>query len=324
MGRLLDLAIDHINEWKQSKLSYNACSISVVIPVYKPSHLDAVISHLNQFHEIDEIILVDDSNEDDLSINSLLHYEKVIIFKHKCNLGRSAARNTGASMARGSVLLFMDQDMILAPDFISKAFNLIMANHQRGIALGLRDTVDYQQLFLDSHWKELSTIKDWRVYTPLLDSFIDLTVLGIGSASNHCHNKKDISIYKQTNGLRTLGISPNKTVGFWDLPCMVVSHSMLMPKDFFYSLGGFPEWINGWGGEDIALGFLAASANGAIMLTDSVSYHIRHNPYSGSEINKNIELQNNIRLYRNWAKEIETYPHFDFEACKNRCVRYCP
>ena len=113
-------------------------------------------------------------------------------------------------------------------------------------------------------------------------------------------------------------IATEKTIGYWDLPSMVISHSMAIAKNEFFRIGGFPEWISGWGGEDIVIGFLAVAAGNPIMMTDSVSYHIQHPPYSGSEQQKIFELKRNIEYYRAWANNVDEFPIINAPECKKR------
>ena len=69
-----------------------------------------------------EIILVNDSSTDDTE--NLISSEKwkgqFIALNHKVNQGRSATRNTGLREASGDILIFIDCDIEVPYDFISK------------------------------------------------------------------------------------------------------------------------------------------------------------------------------------------------------------
>jgi glycosyltransferase involved in cell wall biosynthesis len=72
-----------------------------------------------------EWILIDDGSTDEVSLKILDNYRKE--FKHKNyqiirkeNEGPSIARNYGANLARGDLLLFMDSDNVAKPDMVSK------------------------------------------------------------------------------------------------------------------------------------------------------------------------------------------------------------
>lgn len=67
-----------------------------------------------------EIIVVDDASSDDtgarvaaLGGGDRLHYAR-----HEMNRGLSATRNTGIRLARGRILIFVDDDIVIAPDYV--------------------------------------------------------------------------------------------------------------------------------------------------------------------------------------------------------------
>lgn len=69
-----------------------------------------------------EIILVNDASTDttlDL-IKSEKWTDQCIVFHHEKNLGRSATRNTGLRAASGDLLIFIDCDIEVSSDFISR------------------------------------------------------------------------------------------------------------------------------------------------------------------------------------------------------------
>ena len=105
MGNLYNSARSFVNDWIEPVCGHvNDPTISVIIPVYKPTHLDVVIQHLNKIAKSIEIILVDDSGEDaPLSVGDINDIT-IKLVRHERNLGRPAARNTGAVYSSGEVL----------------------------------------------------------------------------------------------------------------------------------------------------------------------------------------------------------------------------
>lgn len=99
--------------------------ISVVIPTYDRSDalrltlqaLAAQTLPLDAF----EVILVDDGSTEDLQ--RMIVAENLpfpLRFFQQTHRGPAAARNLGAREARGDVLLFLDSDMIAAPELLSR------------------------------------------------------------------------------------------------------------------------------------------------------------------------------------------------------------
>lgn len=322
MGYIYDNALSFKNDWIEKENVENSSLVSVVIPVYKPKHLKHVLTHLSTINCIDEVILIDDNSKSCESVNSDEYTFNLVIKNHDMNYGRSAARNTGVAYASGEYIVFMDQDMILAPKFVEKAIKTIIANKNKGVALGFRVTEEYESIPQAGKWLVPNRIDDWRCKTKVYSNFIDLTITETGSACNKCKLNEEINILELTDGFRTLGMNKNNNVGFWDLASMVISHSMVMHRNEIIQIGGFPEWIQGWGGEDIVVGFLAI-ANGCFVIPiDEVSYHIKHEPFSGSDQAKRIELCKNIKEYHKFASTVNEFPRLDEENCKKRCHEY--
>ncbi len=93
--------------------------VSVIIPTYKrPDTLArAINSVLSQTYPKIEVIVVDDNSPDSegrkLTENVMVEFEnnsKVLYIKHPYNKNGSAARNTGAKVAKGKYVAFLDDD----------------------------------------------------------------------------------------------------------------------------------------------------------------------------------------------------------------------
>ena len=104
------------------------CRLSIVIPVYNvedylPRCLDSILS---QKFSAFEVILVDDGSKDSSSAicDEYSAKDSRIRTLHKQNGGVSAARNSGLQMAVGEYVMFVDSDDALAPDALSKMFEM--------------------------------------------------------------------------------------------------------------------------------------------------------------------------------------------------------
>jgi glycosyltransferase involved in cell wall biosynthesis len=85
--------------------------VSVVIPAYNASRTiaRAVDSALAQSYKVLEVIVVDDGSDDNLGA-ALQQYGDAVLLVKQDNAGPGAARNRGASEARGEFLAFLDSD----------------------------------------------------------------------------------------------------------------------------------------------------------------------------------------------------------------------
>src|SRR3990172_11000239 len=99
---------------------YRQPFISVIIPVYNGSKylnqcLDALMtSPYRQF----EIIVVDDASTDD-SV-AICRKKEIAVLQMPHQSGPAAVRNYGAQKARGDILLFVDSDVLVQQETITR------------------------------------------------------------------------------------------------------------------------------------------------------------------------------------------------------------
>src|SRR5205814_3294574 len=98
-------------------------SLTVVIPTFqRKDRLARVLDGLSrQTHPAFEVVVVDDGSTDGTS-----QYLRETRFPfHVCaisqlNAGPAAARNAGVAAAKGDVVLFLDDDVIPAPELVAE------------------------------------------------------------------------------------------------------------------------------------------------------------------------------------------------------------
>jgi glycosyltransferase involved in cell wall biosynthesis len=99
--------------------------VSVIIPTYKGSDVicRAVNSVINQTYNDVEIIVVDDNGRGteeqiatEKALSTYIRDNQVIYIPHESNRNGSAARNTGAKVAKGKYLTLLDDDDEYYPD----------------------------------------------------------------------------------------------------------------------------------------------------------------------------------------------------------------
>ncbi len=99
----------------------NAPEISVVIPAFNASatlgHCLSALAEQADPHPDFEVILVDDGSTDDTAAIARAAGVRVECVAHA---GRAAARNHGAHVARGSILLFTDSDCEPRSDWVAR------------------------------------------------------------------------------------------------------------------------------------------------------------------------------------------------------------
>ncbi len=98
--------------------------ISVIIPLYNKSWTieRALSSVLAQTFQDFEIIIVDDGSTDDSATKVEKYLSERITLIAQPNAGPGAARNKGASVARGELLAFLDADDEWLPHHLAEAY----------------------------------------------------------------------------------------------------------------------------------------------------------------------------------------------------------
>ena len=113
--------------------------ISIVVPCYNHANaLPALLQSMaKQTYTEFEVIVVDDGSIDNpcAVVNNL---SKIFSFPLQCyvtkNQGAPAARNFGASKARGEYLLFADADLVMQPNMLERLLETLHNNPQASYA----------------------------------------------------------------------------------------------------------------------------------------------------------------------------------------------
>jgi glycosyltransferase involved in cell wall biosynthesis len=103
-----------------------ALTVSVVIATYRRREkiaptLDSVLC---QTRPPDEVLVVDDGSPDDTAEWIRAHYPQVVVHTFP-NGGTSLARNRGAGVAKGDVLVFIDHDDEMLPEAVATLLGLL-------------------------------------------------------------------------------------------------------------------------------------------------------------------------------------------------------
>jgi len=129
----------------------NALTISVIIPVFNGGEkFQWCLEELSRtFPQPDEIIVVSDGDTD----NSWLVAERfgMRVVRHSTTRGPAAARNTGAELASGDILFFVDADVLVRPSTIGEVVRYFQLDPDLTALIGSYDDEPSQTNFMSQY-----------------------------------------------------------------------------------------------------------------------------------------------------------------------------
>ncbi len=275
-----------------------------------------------------EVILVDDSSTDQTI--SLQKYTAPFLFKYcrsTTNLGRAGAKNFGIKRAEGKIVIFLDGEVMVDPDFV--------ANHLRHYHNGAEIAVSGNS----GHCGIFSFLYPGFSETQLrlLHSCIQNEPLSMERLAGHLglpdtqlwyfhkfyqrakRNQKLLPLltsedlaarrFKQLSFpiwpffpkiIRNCG---NDLRGFHLAWIFFVTRNVSIRKNLLDAVGAFSEEFKGWGLEDWEMGYRLYK-NGVKFIEDRdiISYHQEH-PFSNK--NRKVDKMRNYAMFTMMYPEIE-------------------
>lgn len=281
--------------WGYSGLENYQEKISIVIPTYNSweslkltlESLKKQKLHKNQ-KKLIEIIVVDDGSKDKTEKN-IKNVKLKLRYVKQNHLGRVYARNLGASIAQGKILIFLDSDVILEKHFLNEH---IKRHHclDNIVLLGFKENIESRSFIINKKKSSPDIKKDFRFEKIVKKDWM--------RTHRHVRNieLRKTKIMEETDNLKNFG--EGRVVGVWDLPSMVVSSAISMKKESFTQIGGFNLQFQGWGMEDTFLGAcLIANNNYIIPCFSTGIFHIKHELRSGTHRKQIIEFNRNVLVY---------------------------
>lgn len=117
--------------------------VSVVIPTHNQCRFlsAAIESAFAQTYPKVEVVVVDSGSTDSTG-DVLASYDGRITYRREANVGPSKARNLGAALAQGEILVFLDGDDLLAPSCIEHRVALLASQPDAELVVGALRIVD--------------------------------------------------------------------------------------------------------------------------------------------------------------------------------------
>ena len=223
-----------IGRWTPSR------RVTVVVPCYEGQEPLAITlaALARQTYPMDllEVVVADDGSDPPITVPPGAPFEARVVAQERAGFGLARARNTGAAAATGSILVFLDCDMVPEPDHI-EAHARWHHLDDRILTLGFRNHVDFDDI----------TPADVAG-----GAGIDALVGGRSVSSPQ---------WIEFHMTRTRDLTSVDT----DLFRIVTGGNLGISKAFYDHLGGSDESFTQWGAEDTELGYRAFNAGGLLV-----------------------------------------------------------
>lgn len=268
----------------------NNIEVSIIIPSYNKYPLNLLTLYSLEKQSFDfskmEVLLIDDASTDQTS-EQLKDYRPPYHFTYircKQNGGRSKVRNLGIKHARGNILVFLDAEMIVEPDFVKNHYHF----HQSANNLIVTGVMHYESvyscIFPDFHPEKLQEVEElvkndsqlFQRYTQYQSSkSTPFPLVDKPDIDNEQYKKLRV---KKSLWHNLIVENYGTNLKGFTFPWMAfLTGNVSLRKDLITSVGSFDENFVLYGYEDWELGYRLYKAGANYILSDQVkSYHQEH------------------------------------------------
>ncbi|MDN3019617.1 glycosyltransferase [Paenibacillus sp. BSR1-1] len=281
--------------------------VSIIIPSFNkfPLNLFTLYSLEQQtFNPAQmEVIFIDDASTDQTE-EKLKDYSPPFHFKYirnESNLGRAKVRNLGIHLARGSLLIFLDAEMIAEPDFVEKHLKYHQEKDKVILSGVMHSKKIYTCIFPEFDTDTIAKIKSLAKHNKELKQRVREVILPCEEPyplieKNHITSKtyKDL-VFKSYSWFKTIAKHFNANLEGFMFPWMAfLTGNVSIRKDFIEEAGLFDEDFVQYGYEDWELGYRLYKMGAQYTITnDVITYHQEH-PVGKSRWKEAI---NNLELF---------------------------
>jgi len=289
--------------------------VSIIIPSLNKYPLNLLTLFSLEYQTFNpskmEVIFIDDASTDQTE-EKVKGYKPPYQFKYirnKKNLGRAKVRNLGIRSARGSILIFLDAEMITEPDFVERHHKLHQSKSKLIISGAMHSRVIHSCIFPEFTKKDINKIStisknNKEIYSRIIDFKYPC------KEPYPLLEKKDI----EKKVFKNLGVEvypwfqlitrhfPADLEGF-AFPWMAfLTGNVSIRKKFIIEAGLFDEDFVKYGYEDWEIGYrLYKMGAKYIVRNDLITYHQEH-PVGESKWKEAI---NNLGLFMKKHHDID-------------------
>jgi glycosyltransferase involved in cell wall biosynthesis len=270
-----------------------------------------------------EVIFIDDASTDETPV--LQHFRPRYPFRYnrnETNLGLSKTRNLGLSMAQGEIIILLDAEMIVEPDYVKKHYKHHLANKQ-AVVFGRNKHKFYPYLFPGLNSTQINEIcqmaeervavkkriqkrlqqknlkntdlrallKDLKEPVPLLSEkeILDMSCVQVFSLlEQYSHN-----LLNQLEGRF------EKSRLTW-LACF--GSNLSFQKTVVDKIGGYDENFKGWGLEDTEFAYRLYKSGAKFVVDSTMNRYHQEHPITAD---RRLEEKRNLILFQQKHPVIE-------------------
>ncbi|GBF12334.1 glycosyltransferase family 2 protein [Tepidibacillus sp. HK-1] len=306
--------------------------VSIIMPSYNkyPLNLFSLYALANQKYDLSkmEVILIDDASTDlTPKLKSFKAPFKYHYIRYDKNLGRSKARNVGISLANGSVIIFLDSEIIVDSHFVANHLENHSEEENMVVTGALRQYGVYTTLYPDFRNDQIEKFYSLIRGKPLLLRRWQLI------PGNHLRNLKTIRkrlkqaqkpipllsqkeiksrFYQQLTFPKPLFADVRKHFGDqligYHLPWQAfLSGNVSLKKELLDKVGYFDEDYQGWGLEDTDMGYRLYKIGAVLKNDQGVPHYHQEHPFSTQQQHR--DMFKNYLIYQRKHPEFETSTH---------------
>ena len=158
-------------------MNHNALKLSLIIPTYcRYKELKRLLSNLElQTKKPDEVIIVDASDNGDSRLiqAEVMKRRCFPVYYYKHEKGLTKQRNFGILKSKNEIVGFLDDDVLIEPDFFERILNIFKNDllNEIGGASGFIMDIQYQNIHLID--EELKSIKSIDEFSYIMQKYTD-------------------------------------------------------------------------------------------------------------------------------------------------------
>ncbi len=222
-----------------------------------------------------EVIVVDDGSKTpllDSFATSCMQVPDWLIVHRTENRGRSMARNEGAQLAKGEILLFIDDDILLPPDFIKQHACLHDNQSEPCFVHGrIYDLLELTPFMDPESGKRFPYLKGQPARLDLTRGLLSYDKV-FGNWKRFAERNRRLARLEKL--IASTLADESLTSCHW-IGC--VGGNMSVGMKLFHRVGGYDPMFRVWGGEDFELGYrLVNDGARAVYAEEASVYHMTH------------------------------------------------